>query len=131
MTDITDPTLDPRFLAGVQLLERTGAHSFRIGYSPDDDGPPTVWYAVATWEQRAAGGYRVKGTGRSEAAAAMDGTTAVLRLCEQVIDGGDCTHCGRRTIFVADTDTDLLDELGCVYSWDPELATFRRGCEGE
>jgi len=21
--------------------------------------------------------------------------------------------------------------VGCVYAWDPELSTFRRGCEGD
>lgn len=125
-----DPALDPRFLAGVQLLERTGARSFRIGYSHEDDGPPTVWYAVATWT-RSVAGYPVRGGERSEAAAALDGVTAVLRLCEQVIDGGLCVHCKRRTIFVPDTDTAVLDELGCVYAWDPELSTFRRDCEAD
>lgn len=128
---MAEPDLDPRALAGVQLLERTGASSFRIGYSDPDDGEPTVWYACATWE-RTAGGYRVKGTGRSEAAAAIDPVTAVMRLCEQVIDGGQCTHCHQRTIFLADTDdAGPLDLMGCVYQWDPELETFRRGCEGD
>lgn len=125
-------SLDPRFLAGVKLIERTGATSFRIGYSDDDDGPPVVWYAVATWRSaRRVAGYPVKGDERAEAAAALDGTTAVLRLCEQVIDGGQCQHCGQMTSFVPDTDTELLDLIGCVYAWDPELETYRRGCEGD
>lgn len=34
-------------------------------------------------------------------------------------------------VFVEDTDTTLLDRIGCVYAWDPELAMFRRGCEGD
>lgn len=129
---MTDPQLEPRFLAAVQLLERTGATAFRIGYSSEDDGPPTVWYACATWEQRVAGGYRVKGTGASEAAAALDPVNAVMRLCEQVIDGAECTHCHERTIFLDDArDAGPLDLMGCVYQWDPELATFRRSCEGD
>lgn len=126
-----DHTLDPRFIAAVQLIQRTGAQSFRIGYSDDDDGPPVVWYACVTYK-------RPPGTPRwtpGEAAASLDPVKAVLRLCEQVIDGGTCTHCGRQTIFDADvTDTvfdDALNELGCVYGWDPELATFRRACEGD
>lgn len=117
---MTDPRLDPRFIAAVQLLERTGAQSFRIGYSHEDDGPPVVWYAVAEWTGN-----------RAEAAASIHPVRAVLRLCEEVIDGGECTHCRRRTIFAADTDTAFLDEMGCVYAWDPELATFRRSCEGD
>jgi hypothetical protein len=114
----------PKMLAAVQLLRRTGMQTYRIGYSDEGDGPPIVWYAVAEW------------TGdRAEAAAALDPTTATLRLCEQVIDGGQCTHCKRLTIFddnPQDSPFDaLLDAMGCVYAWDPELSTFRRGCEGD
>jgi hypothetical protein len=116
----TDPTLDPRFIAGVQLLERTGAQTFRIGWSDEGDGPPIVYYAVAQWVGN-----------RAEAAGALHPVAAVLRLCEKVIDGGACTHCHRLTIFVEDTDTELLDQMGCVYAWDPELETFRRSCEGD
>jgi len=129
---MTKPTDDPRFIAGVKLLERTGARSFRVGYSDEDDGDPTVWYACATWGMSPQGRPLPKG-GRAwhEAAAGLDPLTAVMRLCERVIDGGECTHCHLPTIFVADTDTALLDRIGCVYAWDPELATFRRGCEGD
>ena len=122
-----DYRLDPRFVAGVDLIGRTGAKDFRVGWSDEDDGPPTVWYAVATYK-------RPPGTPKwtpGEAAAALDPVKAVLRLCEQLIDGGTCAHCGKPTIFVADTDTELLDLMGCVYAWDPELETFRRGCEGD
>lgn len=120
MTAIVD---DPKFAAGVALLGRTGATAFRIGYSDEADGEPIVWYAVATF------------THGAEAAGALDPHTALMRLCAQLIDGGLCTHCGQHTIFEDNpTDTpldDLLDALGCVYAWDPELGVFRRGCEGE
>jgi len=122
----------PKLLAAVKLLERTGARSYRTGYSDPDDGEPTVWYAVATWRGRPAGGFAVKGRDRHEAAAALDPVTATLRLCEQVIDGGQCAHCKRPTIFLADADdAGPLDRMGCVYQWDPELSTFRRSCEGD
>jgi hypothetical protein len=125
--------LDPRFAAGVQLLERTGARSFRVGHSDEGDGEPTVWYAVATWGLDPSTGKPLPKGGRirHEAAGAMHPLGAVLRLCERVIDGGECAHCHLPTIFVEDTDTGLLDRMGCVYAWDPELATFRRGCEGD
>lgn len=123
--------LDPRGLAGVKLLERTGARTFRIAYSPDDDGDPTIWHATVTWRLGTDGRPIAKGgRERSEVSAGLDPVTAVMRLCEQVIDGGMCVHCNRPTIFVPDTDTRVLDRLGCVYAWDPELATFRRDCEG-
>ena len=129
-----DPrTLDPRFIAGVQMIERTGARSFRVGYSAPDEGEPVVWYAVASYGLNPSTGRPMPRGGRitHEASAALDPVRAVLRLCEQLIDGGTCAHCGRHTIFVADSDTAVLDELGCVYAWDPELSTYRRNCEGE
>jgi mono/diheme cytochrome c family protein len=110
----------PMMLAAVKLLQRTGAQTYRVGFSDEDDGPPVVWYAVAQWPGN-----------KAEAAAALDPVTATLRLCEAVIDGGQCAHCHRPTIFLADAnDAGPLDSMGCVYQWDPELATFRRSCEG-
>jgi hypothetical protein len=123
---VTNPTkavTDPRMLAGVDMIGRTGATDIRIGFSDPDDGDPVIWYVVATWER--------VGKKISEAAAALDPLNALMRLCEVVIDGGHCTHCGKMTSFVLDTDTALLDMFSCVYSWDPELGTFRRQCEGD
>jgi len=119
------PLLDsPKMLAGVDMLRRTGLQTYRVGYSDEDDGPPVVWYAVGQWTGN-----------RAEAAGALDPVTATMRLCEQVIDGGLCTHCKQLTIFddnPGDSPFDtLLDAMGCVYAWDPELSTFRRGCEGD
>jgi mono/diheme cytochrome c family protein len=116
-----EPQFDsPMMVAAVKLLQRTGAQTYRVGFSDEDDGPPTVWYAVAQWPGN-----------KAEAAAALDPVTATLRLCEAVIDGGQCAHCHRPTIFLADAnDAGPLDSMGCVYQWDPELATFRRSCEG-
>lgn len=122
---MTEPTfqLDPKFIGGVELIRRTGARDFRIGWSPEEDGPPTVWYAVATYDAGA------------EAAAALDPVKAVMRLCEQLVDGGICRHCHQQSIFddnPGDSPFDsLLGMLGCVYAWDPELSTFRRSCEGD
>lgn len=115
--------LDPRFLAGVDLLKRTGSRDFRIGWSPEEDGEPTVWYVVATWD------HPQVGTG-AETMSALDPTTAVLRLCEKAVEGGRCAHCGKLTIFVADSAVNdgrtRLDR--CAYVWDVDSVTFRRGC---
>lgn len=116
---------DPRFTAAVKLIERTGAKQFRVGYSDPEDGEPTVWYALATYK-------RPEGVPvwklRADAAAALDPLQAVLRLCERLIDGGQCNHCGQRTIFSANSDTLGLQAMGCVYSWDPVKEEYRRGC---
>jgi len=117
-----NPELDPRFAAAVDLLRRTGATNFRIGYSDEDDGDPIVWYAVVNYPQG------------NEADAGLNATTAVLRLCERVIDGGKCTHCGRPTIFdpdfsMGDVMDSVLDKMGCRYKWDAETASFVRSCE--
>jgi hypothetical protein len=129
----TDYEIDPRFIAGTALIGRTGAQTFRIGYSDPDDGEPTVWYAVATWRTMTAGPtVHLNG---AEAAGGLSPVRAVMRLCEKIIDGGTCTHCHQMTIFddnPGDSPFDtLLAEMGCVYAWDPELQTFRRGCEGD
>lgn len=113
---------DPRFPAMLDLLGRTGASQVQIRYS--DDEQPTVWFAVALY-----------GPDRWETAAGPDPGSALARLCERVIDGGQCTHCGRPTAFDLVHDDSLVEAFSagsvCWYLWDPELATFRRGCEGD
>lgn len=107
---------DPRFLAAVKMIERTGAKGFQLRFH--DDEKPTVWLAVATYSD-----------GKAEAAAALHPLPAVFRLCDQLIDGGQCTHCGRPTGFSQDIDPLPLESHVCWYQWDPERKTFRRGCE--
>jgi hypothetical protein len=121
------PENSPQFIAAVHLLGRCGASSFRVGYSDPDDGDPTVWYAMVTFPPGAAG------KAPAAAGGGMDPLDAVFHLCEQLIDGGECSHCHRTTAFVADlSDTGILQMAGCcLYQFDPELATFRRSCEGE
>lgn len=113
------PSTDPRFLAAIDLVRRTGAADIRIGFSDPEDGEPTVWYSCATYPQ----------LNGAEAAAALDPLNALFRLCAQVVDGGVCVHCKRPSIFIEDTDTELLDQMGCVYLWDEEMKAFRRSCE--
>ena len=113
--------LDPRMTAGIALLGRTGAKDVQIRYS--DDEFPTVWFIVTRYERSRNNYY--------DTASAMDPTTAVMRMCERMIDGGQCNHCHLPTIFIPDSDDQLLKQMGCVYAWDPELKTFRRSCEGD
>jgi hypothetical protein len=107
----------PLFLAGVDMVQRSGASSFEIRYS--DDNEPTVWMAVASFSDN-----------RWDAAAGHTPTHAVLRLLDQLIDGGMCTHCNRPTGITEDWRGDMpMAEVFCWYRYDPETEKFRRGCE--
>lgn len=122
------PTDDPQLLALYDLLGRTGAREVQLRYS--DDEQPVVWFAVAT--------FRTPLIERWETAAGHDPVQALQRLAAEIIDGAECAHCGRPTIFNEAVEPILgnglagavVDATTCVYGWDPELRTFRRGCEG-
>ena len=122
----SDFQFDPKFIQGIEMLRRTGMSKFRIGYTDEkEDGPPVIWHATATY-------IRNRKRPIHEVAAALDPVEATMRLCEMLIDGGVCTHCKQLTIFYYEGPVDpgvLLESMGCVYAWDPELKTFRRGCE--
>jgi hypothetical protein len=105
---------DPRLPAAVAMLGRTGAAEFQVRYCEEEK--PTVWVACARWGKH------------WEAAGAMSPLRAIFRLCDEVIDGGTCQHCQRPTGFSPELDALPLGEHVCWYQWDPELATFRRGC---
>lgn len=130
------PTIkDPKLGAAIELLERTGAGSVDIRWS--DEQEPIVWFVVATWFVNDANvpvrrdSEHVVGR-RWDTAAGRGPVEALLRLLERVVDGGQCRHCRRPTIFHADLDTNPtpLDPLFCSYEWDPELSVYRRSCEG-
>jgi hypothetical protein len=103
--------------AAVDLIGATGADEVKIWYC-DEEKPPVIWVCAARWG------------GRWECAASTHALESVFRLCDQVIDGGQCTHCDRPTGFSQDVDTMPMDDLVCWYQWDPELSEFRRGCAG-
>lgn len=124
--------------AAIELIRNTGAVSVEIRYSDPSEEPeptdgPVVWMAVAQYPGHA-GALLADPPGprwRYIVDAALDPSGAVLRLAERIIDGGECTHCHRPTVFDADPfGAGLLDALGCVYRFDPELVRFRRSCEG-
>ena len=106
---------DPRLPAAVALIGRTGAEEFQIRYCEEEE--PVVWLAAARWHDH------------WEAAGGTNPRQAIFRLCDQLIDGGRCTHCSRPTGFAAEFDDMPLGNTICWYQWDPELETFRRGCE--
>lgn len=110
-------TDDPRMPAAVDLIGRSGAHEFAIRYCEEVE--PTVWIA----QSRHGRAWTV--------AVALTPLGAVFNLCDDLIDGGQCQHCGRPTGFEPTTDPMPMPEHVCWYQWDPELATFRRGCAGD
>ncbi len=111
------PDLSPEALAAVGLIARCGSKALQIRYS--DDEQPVVWFAVATFAKN-----------RWETAAGDSPTTAIIRLTEQLIDGGQCTHCRRGTGLWLDLEPPLITSV-CWYVYDPELKTYRRSCEGD
>lgn len=111
------PEVEPKLVAAVDMIRRTGSRNFQLRFH--DDEQPVVWIAVAIYDDT-----------HADAAASLDPVRAVLRLCEQLIDGAKCVHCDRPTGFDPDSlDTMPLNALVCWYQYDPELQTFRRGCE--
>lgn len=125
--------VDPRLTAGIALLERTGAREVQIRWH--DMEQPVTWIAVGEWHVGADGAPTRRGEGVGvyfDAAAAMDPVRAVLRLCERMVDGGTCTHCHRPTGFEPDSIESMpYADTWCWWQYDPELKTFRRGCEGD
>jgi hypothetical protein len=121
--------LDPRLAAGADLVRRTGAKEFQIRYS--DDQQPTVWIAVASFTERDG---RPVSSGKINAhkvGAALDPVSAILSLLDELIDGSQCTHCGRPAGVAHDLAAMPLGDHICWYQFDPELVTYRRACEGD
>ena len=106
---------DFQLIAAVDLLGHTGAEEFQIRHSPEDEQPIT-WTALARWDKT------------WECAASMYPLQAVFRLCDQVIDGGQCQHCKKPAGFEPSIDPMPLNQFVCWYQWDPERKVFRRGC---
>lgn len=122
---------EDHFGACVDLIGRTGAKNFLIRFDePDEpDEGPTVWIAMACYERVSPLKHKTKTT-VWEVGAGMTPPTAAMRLCDQLIDGGQCTHCHRPTGVSENWETRMpADSMICWYVYDPERKTFRRGCE--
>ena len=118
---------DLRMPAAVALLGRTGADHFEIRYCEESE--PVVWIAAAHWPDRPEVGM----PDHYEVAGGLTPWRAMFRLCEAVMDGGVCRHCGRPTMVddkPADSSLAAMEAVVCSYRYDPELDTFRRACEG-
>lgn len=129
MPDLKSSAEDPRFIAGVDLLRRTGMKEFQIRY--DDEQEPVVWIALASYTIHNGRPSKSGKINHHQPGSGMTPLAAVLDLCDKAMTGGSCTHCGRPTMFDENFGAALLDAYFCWYQWDPELETFRRGCEGD
>lgn len=128
---VTD-TEKPRFAAAVKLIGRCGAVQFRIEHTDPADGP-LVWTAIGVW-----------GPGVMRAAADPSPLRAVLNLCELVIDGGVCAHCGKQSAFeptvggalaFREASEDIagaeLTARVCIVTWDETTGEYRPTCRME
>jgi len=113
---------EDRMLAAVELVGRTGGDEFVLRYSEpeSDDTSPVGWLAFSRHGKH------------WSCAGAINPVRAVLRLAESLVDGGLCLHCNRPTGLNPDNPEEMpMDKAVCWYQYDPELKTFRRGCEGD
>jgi hypothetical protein len=124
------PEMDPRMVAGIKLIERTGARQVQIRYS--DDEQPVVWMAVGRWSV-GEDGVPVASGGREhyEVMAATDPAKAVMRLADQMIDGGLCPNCHQVTTVVHDERGWPLDHVTCAWTYSAERHAYVRGCDGK
>lgn len=123
------PTDDPRFTAAIDVLRRTGARTVQIRFS--DDEQPTVWMVVVGYAVRNGRPVKSGKVNHHEVGAATDPLRAVFRLCDQVVDGGTCAHCGRPAGFNENPGALPLDRHVCWWTWDPEVSRFVQGCQLE
>lgn len=102
-------------IACVDLVGRTGAKDFEIGYLRDEEseGHPVPsseagWYAKCTWQ-----GHKLVVDEQSGPSEAADG------LSRRLLSGGLCTHCKKKVTLGSDPD-------GC--RWRRMAERWERGC---
>lgn len=69
-------------VASVDIIGRTGAKNFEVGYLDDDQ--PDSWYAQAGYH-----GSKIISANHSGPVEAADA------LARKLVNGGKCTHCGK------------------------------------
>lgn len=129
-TDVYESYRDPRYLAAVDLVRRTGARKIQIRYDKEQD--PIVWVAVAEFSIIDG---QLSNTGEinaHQAGGGLDPLSAIFALCRACLDRkGTCILCGRNTMFDETFAAHPLEEFYCWRQWDPEMKVFRRSCEGD
>lgn len=128
--DTEEAMQDPRFVGAIDLVRRNGARDVQIRY--DDEQNPIVWVVVAGFSI-IDGKPSARGkVNAHQAGGGLNPLTAIFALCRACLDRkGVCNHCGRNTMFDEHFEPQPLEEFYCWYQWDPEVKTFRRGCEND
>lgn len=138
--------LTPRFTAAIDLLRRTGAKEVDVRFSgagPEASEWPVVWTIVYIPDERLG-----MPPGSFDCASAPNPELAALRLCEHLIDGAICTHCGKPSVFEEGANTDFYTEsefirtnqddtsdsisvtsIFCIYAYEPGAGKFVRSCD--
>lgn len=128
---VDDALHAPQFLAALDMVRRTGALEVQIRWSDDEE--PTVWFVTARHNvgpDRHPRPPDEPGVRSWSVGAALHPYAAAIKLLEELMDGGTCAHCNRPSGVTEDFAGGMpFDTAICWYRFDPELATFRRGCE--
>lgn len=102
-------------VAAADLVGRSGATSFEIGYLHDDvPADEAGWYATAYYR-----GARLTGEHPSDPARAAEA------LARAVLNGARCTHCNGEVLI-----GDQLPTRRNYCQWRREGQRWTRGCEG-
>lgn len=103
-------------VAAADLVGRSGASNFQVGYLHDDDDPSFLvfgpqWYAHAQYRGR-----RITAEGFDRPDDAAD------HLAKKILAGGQCAHCA----LIVSLDFDAPERC----HWWREADRWVRGCEG-
>jgi len=143
MTDENPPRAEemqhPAFVAGLNLISRTGAGRFQLRCSVEDE--PPVWLSVVQFANSPVNAAGLSSNGSTvpdvfyETASGLGPLESVMRLCDQVLAGSTCGHCERPILFQIfqttniETLTDSLDPEFCVMAWSPLAEQFQPACQ--
>lgn len=124
-------TLDPRFIAALDLIRRSGALSVQVRYS--DDEQPVVWMVVAEHKVDRRGlptsGKAEPSSDHHTVGAGLNPVRAALMCAERLIDGRQCAHCLRPSAL--DTEEDGLNiPFACMVRYNATVEAYEQGCAG-
>lgn len=111
-----DQLHEPQLLAAIEVVGRANASDFEVGYLEDADDPTVMrWWATARWR-----GTRVTVEGHRTPGLAAEA------LARRLLEGGTCTHCGRRIALTLHRPKGSARKKLCA--WRRVDLTWVRGC---